>query len=129
MKQVFYLSCMFVCFFSLSCSKNNQNTNAAAAHDCNIELPTLMTTAKGSVTYMVSLKGNGEVKKIKYLSTDSVTINSPTLPYKVTIEVAMGVGIGMTVIGGTNGGTITASYSYLPDSTNTATVESEDCGN
>lgn len=129
MKQVYFLSSLFICFFSFSCSKNNHEANNAPTHDCNIVLPTLMTTAKGSVTYMVSLKGNGEVATIKYLSTDSVRIDSPSLPFKVTIEVAMGVGIGMTVLGKTNGGTITASYSYLPDSSNTATVNSEDCGN
>ena len=78
---------------------------------------------------MVSLKGTGKVDKLSYLSVDSVTVNSPTLPYKVTLSVEMGTGIGMKVSGSTSGGTITASYSYLADSATTATTNSEDCGN
>lgn len=129
MKSKSIVICLVAGLLFFSCKKNNDSNNNTPSHECNITLPTLMADANGSVTYTVSLQGNGKVDTLTYLGTDSVHVNSPTLPYKVVVPVVLGTGIGMKVEGSTSGGTITASYTFTSNGGNDSTTNSDSCGN
>src|SRR5215472_8736392 len=130
MKAICISAIVLISVLLFSCSKSNSNSHPTGPVDsCKIVLPILQAGANGSVTYSVSLTGNGKVDKINYLSTDSVVINSPKLPYSIKIPVLMGAGVGMSVSGTTSGGTINASYTFTPSDTSAAVTNSQNCGN
>ncbi len=122
-----YIVGALVIFLMVSACSKTKNTNNIPSHDCKISLPALAVSADGSVVYNVSATGSAKVDKITYWSTDSVTIDKPTLPFNKTVSIVNGNSVRLDVTGTTSSGTITASYSFTPTGSSTSTSNSQQC--
>jgi hypothetical protein len=111
-----------------SCSKSNSSNGGT--HTCNLALPVISASAVGSVKYEVKLTGSGQVTKIilKSNGVDS-TLNSPGLPFQVTLPLSSGAAIGLSVNGTTSGGTIEIEYDYTPNGGGALVKNEDECGN
>ena len=111
-----------------SCSKSDNNSGGA--HTCNFALPVISASANGSVKYEVKISGTGQVTQIvlKSNGADSA-INSPTLPFQVTLPVNSGAAIGLSVKGSTSVGTIEIEYSFTPTGGGSLNKNEDECGN
>jgi len=111
-----------------SCSKSNNSSGGT--HTCDFALPVISASAVGTVKYEVKLTGSGQVSKIilKSNGVDS-TLNSPGLPFQVTLPVSSGAAIGLSVQGTTSGGTIDIEYTYTPDGGGALVKNEDECGN
>jgi hypothetical protein len=87
-------------------------------------------SANGTVKYEVKLTGTGLVSQIVLKSggADS-TITSPTLPFQVTLPVASGAALGLSVKGNTTGGTISIEYTFTPNGGGSLIKYEDSCGN
>jgi hypothetical protein len=118
-----------IAFIIFSCSKSDNNSGGGT-RTCNFSLPVISASADGSVKYEVKLTGTGQVSQIilKSNGVDS-TLNSPGLPFQLTLPVASGAAIGLTVKGSTSGGIIDIEYSYTPNSGGSLIKNEDECGN
>jgi hypothetical protein len=129
MKTVIRLILACVAFTLFSCSKSNNNSGGGT-ETCNFSLPVISATADGSVKYEVKLTGSGKVSQIilKSNGVDS-TLNSPGLPFQVTLPVSSGAAIGLSVKGTTTAGTIEIEYTYTPTAGGSLIKNEDECGN
>ena len=112
MKSIIRIALAAFVLIIFSCSKSDNNSGGGT-HTCNFGLPVISASANGSVKYEVKLSGTGQVTQIvlKSNGADSA-INSPTLPFQVTLPVNSGAAIGLSVKGSTSVGTIEIEYSF-----------------
>jgi hypothetical protein len=128
MKTIIRFFLAGMAFILFSCSKSNNSSGGT--HTCNLSLPVISASAAGTVKYEVKLTGSGHVSQIvlKSNGVDS-TLNSPGLPFQVTLPVSSGAAIGLNVSGTTSGGTIEIEYEYTPGGGGSLIKNEDDCGN
>ncbi|HEX2671318.1 MAG TPA: hypothetical protein VHM25_10630 [Polyangiaceae bacterium] len=127
MSQKLHALVLAVCgsILLLGCGSDEEASNA-----CTAAPPSDAASADGKVTYSASVTGNGTVVSLVYQAdSKAVTVNHPSLPFEVTVDVKEDDPIGISVTGSaSNGGKVTAAYAFV-DSGGTDPVEvSADCG-
>ena len=129
MKSIIRIVLAVFVLIIFSCSKSDNNSGGGT-HTCNFSLPVISASANGSVKYEVKLSGTGQVTQIvlKSNGADSV-INSPALPFQVTLPVNSEATIGLSVKGNTSVGTIEIEYSFTPTGGGSLIKNEDECGN
>jgi hypothetical protein len=119
------LSLMFV-FAGLSCSKSGSNSGN---NQCNFSTDAGNANAGATVVYGATGKGTTTISSLTYQGVNGlVKVNSPTLPWSVSLDFPNGGAVNLSAVGTTtSGSTITLAWgiSYSP---NNIQVDTTACG-
>ena len=127
MKNMMRLFVRVVAVFALvsSCSKKDSNNTPTS---CSFGTNTVTTNSDVPVTYSASNQNSGTISSITYLGANGeVIVDSPTLPWSVTVTIPQGKSVNITAIGtAPSGGTLYLTYTI--NYTNGVTSNTTGCG-
>jgi hypothetical protein len=128
MKKLSGLLCLSL--LTLACSKNDDN-NSNSNHDCDFAVAPINAPSVGSVKYEANVSGTGTISTlvIKTASGGDSTINSPTLPFQKSFDIASGTAIAISAKGSTTGGQIEIKYTFTASGGGSTSEDKEECGN
>ncbi len=118
---------LFLFTIITSCSKSDSNSSTPTT--CNFGTNTISTTSDVPVTYSASNKNSGTISSITYLGANgAVIVDSPSLPWTVTVTVPQGKSVNITAIGtAPSGGSLYLTYAI--NYTNGVISNTSGCGN
>jgi hypothetical protein len=105
MKKYFVIVALLLSVLFLSCKKDNGSGQCTAS-------PVADTApANGTVMYSATVSGGGKLISVTYQDAGGpVTVNNPTSPWHISVNVNSGAAINISVKG--SGGKITAGYTF-----------------
>jgi hypothetical protein len=122
-----YAFVLFLFIIITSCSKSDSNSSTPTS--CNFGTNTISTTSDVPVTYSASNKNSGTISSIIYLGANGgVIVDSPSLPWTVTVTVPQGKSVNITAIGtAPSGGSLYLTYAI--NYANGVVSNTSGCGN
>jgi hypothetical protein len=104
---------------------------SSPAISCRVSTDDYAAPEDGVVTYTASVTGAATIKSVMYLDRDqSITADSPKVPFEMKIPVAGGASVDITVYGSIDNdaeGNVLAGYSFLGTAAGDSYVFSSTC--
>lgn len=121
---------LFLSLVTLACSKNDNNSSNSN-HSCDFAVAQINAPSDGSVKYEANISGTGSISTlvIKTASGADSTINSPTLPFQKSFDIASGTAIAISAKGSTTGGQIEIKYTFTATVGGSVSTDKKECGN
>ena len=122
-----YLVVLTVFIVVASCSKSDSNNGTPTS--CNFGTNTVSTNSDVPVTYSASNKTSGTITSLSYQGANgAVVVNSPALPWTVTVTIPQGKPVNITALGtAPSGGSLYLTYTI--NYTNGVISNTTGCGN